>query len=417
MEMKSMHRRKRSFVLALILALATPSLALAATASADPLTGAMPSEQQEEEADLYETGRDALSEEEWRRAFDIFVRVAEMKGDRADAALYWKAYAENKLGQRAEALATLAELVKTYPNTRYQKEAKALDAEVRRDVGQPVAPEAEVDDDLKLMALQALQQSDPERSVPMLEKLLQGSSSPRVKERALFVLAQSDSPRARALLADIAKGSNPDLQMKAIQYLSLHGGPESRAMLFEVYRTSSEVKIKRRILHGFMVAGERQRLLTAATTEQDPALRAEAVHQLGVMGAHDELWQLYQKETSLDVKKRILQAMFVGGNADRLIDLAKSERNADLRRTAVHNLGLLGAQRSGTALTEIYATDRNPDVRKAVVQALFIQQNAEALVALARKERDPDMRREIVQKLSLMKSQVALDYLMEILNK
>ena len=35
-----------------------------------------------------------------------------------------------------------------------------------------------------------------------------------------------------------------------------------------------------------------------------------------MMGANDELWQLYQKETSVDVKKQILSAMLVGGNVD-----------------------------------------------------------------------------------------------------
>ncbi|MGH9160157.1 MAG: HEAT repeat domain-containing protein [Vicinamibacteraceae bacterium] len=419
-----MHCQNRSLVAVSVLALVIFAQWLPVSASADPLSDAMSveqqeeeAEQQEEEADLYETGQDALNEGKWGEALDLFQRVAAMKGSRADAALYWKAYAENKLGQRAEALATIARLVKTYPDTRYQKEAQALRAEVRRDVGQPAPPEGEADDDLKLIALQALQQSDPERSVPILAKLLEGASSLRVKERALFVLAQSDSAQARDVLARIAKGGNPDLQTKAIQYLGVHGGTESRAVLADVYRTSSDVDVKRRILQGFMVAGDRARLLTAATSEQDAVLRAEAVRQLGVMGAHDELWQLYQKETSLEVKKQILQAMFVGGNAARLIDLAKSEPNGELRRTAVRNLGLLGEQRSGAALVEIYAADRDVDVRKAVVEALFIQQNAEALVGLARKEKDDTMRREIVEKLSLIRSKVALDYLMEVLNK
>ena len=52
------------------------------------------------------------------------------------------------------------------------------------------------------------------------------------------------------------------------------------------------------------------------------------------MGAHEELWQLYQKESSVDVKKQVIRAMFVGGNADRMIDLAKTEKNPDLRREA-----------------------------------------------------------------------------------
>ena len=40
----------------------------------------------------------------------------------------------------------------------------------------------------------------------------------------------------------------------------------------------------------------------AAQSEQNPELRAVAVQQLGVMGAHAELSQLYQKETSPDIK-------------------------------------------------------------------------------------------------------------------
>ena len=60
----------------------------------------------------------------------------------------------------------------------------------------------------------------------MLQKVLQGTGSPRLKARALFVLAQSNSPKAREVLVNIAKGnSNPDLQMKAVQYLGIHGGP------------------------------------------------------------------------------------------------------------------------------------------------------------------------------------------------
>ncbi len=343
----------------------------------------------------------------------------ELKGTKADAALYWKAYAQNKQGQRAEALGTIAALMKQYPKSRYLEQAKALEVEVRRDAGQPVRPESESDEEMKLFAINALQNSAPDEAIPMLQKILQGASSPKLKERTLFVLAQSNSPKARDVLVNIAKGSStPDLQTKAIQYLGIHGGPESRAALGEIYASSSDVDLKRRILRAFMVSGEKDRLLRAAQSEQNSELRAEAVRQLGVMGAHDELWTLYQKETSLDVKKQILQAMFVGGNAEKLIDLAKTEQNPELRRVAVRNLGLIGSKRTGDALVEIYGTDKDPEIKKAVINALFIQNNAESLVAIARKEQDQSMKKEIVQKLSLMGgSKVANDYLLEILNK
>src|SRR5205823_1164342 len=194
---------------------------------------------------------------------------------------------------RADALSTIAALGRDYPKSRYLTPAKALDAEVRRDSGQPPKPENQNDEDLKLMAIQALQNSDPEQAVPLLEKLLEGTASPKLKSRALFVLAQSDSPRARDVMKNIAKGSStPELQNRAIDYLGTQGGRESRATLAEIYSSSSDVDVKRRILRAFMVAGEKDRLLAAAQTEQNPELRAEAVQQLGVMGAHDELWQL-----------------------------------------------------------------------------------------------------------------------------
>src|SRR6185295_4519060 len=100
----------------------------------------------------------------------------------------------------------------------------ALDVEVRQAAGKPVSPESATDEDLKLMALQGLMNSDSDRALPLLEKLLHSSQSPKIKERALFVLTQSDSARAKQIVVDIAKGSsNPDLQMKAVHYLGVMG--------------------------------------------------------------------------------------------------------------------------------------------------------------------------------------------------
>ena len=83
-----------------------------------------------------------------------------------------------------------------------------------------------------------------------------------------------------------------------------------------------------------MTAGEKDRLFAAAQTETTPELRLEAVRQLGAMGANDYLWQMYQKETSVDVKRQIISAMQVGGNVTRMIELAKTEKDPELRRTA-----------------------------------------------------------------------------------
>lgn len=370
------------------------------------------------EDSLYEEGQQAIEDGGWQRAVTLFTELAQIKGARTDAALYWRAYALDRMGQKAEALAAAAELIKSYPSSKWLNDARALELQVRQSAGQPVRPEAEADEELKLLALQGLQHSDPEQAVPMLEKILQGAQSPRMKDRALFVLAQSNSARARQVLANIARGNtNPDLQRKAIQYLGIHGGRESRELLGEIYQSAKDVDVKRRILRAFAMSGERARVLAAATGETVPELRAEAVQQLGVMGAHDELAQLYQKESSVDVKKRIIQAMFVGGNVTRISELALNEPNVELRRAAIRNLGMMGSSKSADTLLALYAKEKDPAIRKTIVEALFLQNNAEQLVALARKETDPAMRKEMVSRLSMMRSKVALDYLMEIINK
>jgi HEAT repeat protein len=368
----------------------------------------------------YQRGQESLERRAWARAVDSFTRVADAQNStRVDAALYWKAYALDKLNQQADALTTVQDLIKRFPQSRWLSDARALELQVRQNAGQSPRPEAESDEELKLLAIQGLQRADPEQAVPMLEKLLQGTASPRLKSRALFVLAQSNSPRARQVLTAVAKGgSNPDVQRRAIQYLGTHGSRENRAILAEIYAGSGDVDIKRQILRAFMVSGDRARVLAAANTEKVPELRQDAVRLLGSMGAREELWQMYQKESAVEVKRQILQSLFVAGEAGRLVEVANSEPNPELRRRAVQHLGTMGRTKTGDALVGIYAKEKEADIKRLVVNALYVQGNADALVSIARKETDPALKRELVSKLSLMtKSKVAVDYLLEILNK
>ena len=133
------------------------------------------------------------------------------------------------------------------------------------------------------------------------------------------------------------------------------------------------------------------------------------------MHASSELAQLYASESSVEIKKSILQSMFVGGDSDKLIELAKTEKDPELRKTAIRNLGLMKRAGTSEALSAIYASDASIDVKKAVINAYFIQGNATGLVALARAEKNVELKKDIVSKLSNMKSKEAADYLMELL--
>lgn len=364
---------------------------------------------------LYKEGTAALDREEWDRAAEAFGEAAALGGSRADAALYWRAYALNKRGRRDEALETLARLRREHPKSRWIRDARALEIEVRGATGQGANPEGFEEDELKLLALSSLMNTAPERAIPMAEQML-SKGSEKVRDRALFVLAQSGSPEARETLVRLARSSqDPDIRVRAIRYLGLFGGQENRQVLVEIYGANTDERARREVLHAFMVAGDRARLTELARTEPNPELRKEAIHQLGVAGGRKELWQLYQQESSADVKHHIINALFVGGALDELTQLATKETNPELRKDAIQRLGLTGEARSSETLSAIYASDKDPEVRKAVLNAFFIQGNASALVAIAKKETDPGMKREAVRFLSLMNSKEATDYMLELL--
>ena len=370
----------------------------------------------ERENSYYEMGRSALDRRNWQDAINRFDQAAQLKGKRVDAALYWKAYAQGKNGQRAEALATVDTLVKGYPQSRYLNDARALEIELKR--GQ-VSPESQDDEDLKLLAIQGLQHSDPEQAIPLLEKILASSNGPRIKERALYVLALSNSARAQEILLGIAKGGgNPDLQRKAIDYLATHSRSEGRAKLEEVYRSNNDLEIRMRVLRAYMSAGDRTRLLAVAQSEQSEELRMAAIRYLGNSGAITELGQLYDKESSKAIRMQIVQSLANAGAIERLQQIARNETDSEIRMRAIRSFASVGRERSGTILQDMYAKEATPEGKRAIINALHSQGNAEGLVAIARRENDPKLKEEIVRRLSTMtKSKVALDYLMEILNK
>jgi len=487
--------------------------------------------------DAYQRGMDALDHRQWGQAVAAFDEVIGQAADRVDGAMYWKAYALSKKGRIDAAAQALNRLLQDHPDSRWIKDGKALQLELRQH-GAPDSVTRDEDDlELKLIALHSLATTDPDRALPILEKLLleNGATQPsELREQALFVLIQTGLPEAMRITAQIARdGSDRELQQTAIRHLGLFNSAESLGLLEQLYGETDDEEIKIEILNSFMLAGERQRVLaaashersaelreeaiqllgvmqataeleqlyrqeesvalrgailqsfmiagergpvlTAARGESSAELRSEAVQLLGVMGAADELsqlyagessedvkreilqafmisgdrqrlleaaqnessqelreaaiqllgmmnagdvlWQLYQTESSIEVKRSIIEAMFISNHAGRLEQLAREESHADLRASAIQHLGLVGGSEAARALRAIYADENDHEVREVVLEALFIQGNVEALLEIARTESDPALRQEAVRHLSHMDSEVATEFMLEILGE
>src|SRR6266700_3026735 len=235
--------------------------------------------------ELYDEGRESLDEGRYQQAEQKFDELARMNGSLADAGLYWKAYAQNQSGKRSAALATIADLKKQFPQSRWKKDAEALEIEVRNRSGQPVNPGGQGDDDLKLLALHGLMNSDPAKAIPIIQKLLDGPGSPNVKSKALFVLGQSGSPEAQEVLAKIAQGQgNPELQRKAVEYLGMFGGNRAGNTLTAIYTNSQDAGVKHAVIQSYMISGNREQLFKLAKSEKDEGLKRDAIRNLGLVG-------------------------------------------------------------------------------------------------------------------------------------
>lgn len=307
----------------------------------------------------YDAGIRSLDQHKYDEAVQNFDAAINTRSTNIEGALYWKAYALNRAGKRDEALAAIAQLRHDYPSSAWLKDAQALEAEVKQNAGQPVSPGQETNDDLKLLAINSLMNADAERAIPLIEGILKGSGAPNVKDRALFVLAQSRSPRAQQVLIDYAKGSgNPDLQLRAIQYVGTSGTKDSQQMLTGIYGSSTDAR----------------------------------------------------------VKNSILQSLMVSHANDALMSIAKSEKDASLRDTAIRYM----AQNRGTpadGLLELYSTS-DAQAKRAIVDGFMVRHDGKTLVDLAHKETDPAMKKAIAERLSTMRdNKDAMDYMIELIRQ
>jgi HEAT repeats len=298
---------------------------LLAVVAAQPLRALSPASAPVPAADddAYSAGTRAMNEQHWSDAVFAFDKVINAKGSRTDAALYWKAYSLKKLGNGQQALATCDQLHSQYKASPWNKDCDALSIDLRDSgdafivgpvppvppmppvppvppmsadfAGPPDNPTHASEEDLKMLALNSLLNQDPSKAIPLLRSVLTGNQSTRMKKQALFVLAQSKSPEAESILHDAVTGKmDPDLQRQAIQSMAVFQGKRSNDTLAEVYRTTTDIKVKRAVISAFFITGDAQRMVDLARNEKDLDQKRYIVAQLAVM--HDKVATDYMLE-------------------------------------------------------------------------------------------------------------------------
>ncbi|HYH84823.1 MAG TPA: HEAT repeat domain-containing protein, partial [Pyrinomonadaceae bacterium] len=307
---------------------------------------------------LLREGRDLVDGEEWAKAeekFDRFINTYPKDKD-VDVALYWLAYSLKRQGKLREASGQLARLLRDFPKSAWAEEATAMLTEIAPQIGDRRTIDESLnrnDEEIKIVALQSLFESSPERAVAYVTEIIKpGSTASRsFKETAVSLLGSHGEQRAVPILLDIARNqTDRDLRVTAFRHLADMDSEALTEDLMRLYDAERDLEVKENYLHAFEnMDGLRARaklLEVARSSTENAELRKTAIRVLGNRkdaGAFDELTRLYEAESSREVKEQILQSLADMDDPrarGRLLDIArKGAGDAELRKTAIRLIG------------------------------------------------------------------------------
>jgi hypothetical protein len=178
--------------------------------------------------------------------------------------------------------------------------------------------------------------------------------------------------------------------------------------------------VKRAILETFSNNRDKDRLLMILKSERDGNLRRQAIDRLGDVDGQPELWQIYQSETTTEGKMAVLEAMHHNGNIDKLVEVARTDKEPKVRQRAIEAIANQDAGSPTSALVALYSSEQDERVKSTIIDHLSGRRgDCKPLVDVAKSEKDIKMKMRLVERLSNMTRtcQAASDYLTEILSK
>ena len=164
----------------------------------------------------------------------------------------------------------------------------------------------------------------------------------------MFALANMRDPSARATLREVAQASGGDREVReeAIQWLGMRGSAEDLAWLREIYPRLDSRELKDKVLFAISRQAGNERWLVdrALDTNESLELRKQALFWAGQRKEVplDQLFALYDRVSDREMKEQLIYVYSRRSEpaaVDRMITIAKNEKDKSLRSTAVQWLG------------------------------------------------------------------------------
>ena len=223
----------------------------------------------------------------------------------------------------------------------------------------------------------------------------------RLAERALFAIALHDDARVDPILIDLIRRPVAEpLRSRALYWLGNTPETQAKNTLFaEIVRNNQEESEAR---HAAMSALAMSRSATVLPLLQN----------------------LFETMPTRELKRRALHGIARNDNTDAaatyVIHVAESEKDMELRRSAIADLGRIAGQKSLSALTSTIDNEGEVEIQKQAVIAIGRRPKDEAVPVLIRTARNhPKMaiRKLAVQVLGQTGDERAVAFFRELLSK
>ncbi|MCL7968136.1 MAG: HEAT repeat domain-containing protein [marine benthic group bacterium] len=319
----------------------------------------------------------------------------------------------------------------------HQQQEKQMQREQRAELERQHARQeaAHREAEMKMYALQALMESDPETAIPILENVLTtrtdetavlrqqavflaarldddvrandlmldvlaNDPDPEVRMHAAHWLARSDDPRAANALRSAAQSGDPELQEAAVYAIAQKPGPESAAALRDI----------------------------ASRPGTDPDIRAMAIHGLARHPSPEStrfLMEMFESLPPEEIEAREAAlyglAQSPGGvSGDFLFGIVSDpDEDPEIREMAL----FAAAQSGGISAGQFGQLYRDADSREAKEQLMFALTRSEdpeafdVLLEIARTETDPELKQNAVFWIGRSEDPRAKELMLEILEQ
>lgn len=227
------------------------------------------------------------------------------------------------------------------------------------------AVRSDPDPEVKKNAVFWMSESPSERSLEAIQEALRSTNDAEIQQVAVHALSRHRSPKASQVLRELAESRNtrPEVRQAAVHWIGQKQDPENGPFLRSLFTRVDEVSVKESILHIISQRrdpGNDEWLLSIARDANQPVqVRKNALFWASERRSIStaEFGRLYDSMPNVEMKQQILYSLSRrSGDAaalDKLIDIAKNDRDGSLRKTAIFWLGQSKDPRAIKALQEI----------------------------------------------------------------